>query len=749
MGDQELKKETPQPAATTEDKSAPLASAEAPALRNQMNPGNTPGANAASNPAVPSNDPANQTTKKQSGSENPTETSNKNKNTEVPKAPAADPVLERTRQAAQSEGTRSIPNTTSKKAEGETSPAPTLLKQKEMELRDRNDSKSPTHAFGSSDEVVNSIPKRKEGAPSPDIKQSNPFEGAVVPQKGYRTDKTPLPQTGSPTEPAPTQSKSSSTPQQQPSEQLPKHREVTSESSVSHTGKLIPQEKITSPSKGVQEQPTQPAITQPSNTPKKAVDSPVVPSSPLVGSAKEDKKMPQGDLQNESQQKIIRSAEIKKTEKQERVISQTNFSEQTKKESKVQEVSLPPVSRVETKTEKGKEIPLTPRKEPVSERIEPIKNKDLPPRQEASPQTKSRVVEKQIEPPPQVSVKGKAADSLKERVIIDSQRTNQAEQTRHVNLRLKGTLQETMSVERKPAVSEEVSLQKLRARLITLLLRDQESPQKALIPFILLNAGVSGARGSSGTGSTDASKLQVAAVVRVIEQASNAVKLAVKVLQGIELVENRRAIPPETLVKIKGIIQDLIRSTLPIGNDPDSITPERMEQLRARIMQLLAQAKEELMSLDASGEALEDLIEVLEDLNQLEFLEEQLLEELLLLEDPHSFDEVLLEEHVELFKIVPEKKEDEIEEVYVLSGHVVHKETAMAMANVVVYGGLLGTCITDELGSFAFHNIPAGTMVTIGLDPEFISDPVIFQGVIEAHSTVLFRVMQNIKKERR
>lgn len=611
---------------------------------------------------------------------------------------------------------------------------------------------------------------------------TNPFEGAKVPPKGYRKDQNQEPTTHGAKDKSsdtPDRGKDSTKYSDQRVHDKPSQTQVELKTG-NNTGKTLEPRATSSDSNkseiktqtSVERIPVKEVIATPSKEIVSAVGKPEIKqltdSHTLLKPASEVKTLIKGEevvvtKQDKATTQIIPSfkrEEIQVESKsllkpKEEVISpskvvdpaQTQIIKPTKQDAKVivvepnverqpikQEISLPQKA---DKPTSQKDTPI-PKQIPESKDIPPSRAVETKTLKIETPDQKTRIIPEKVIQKPEIE-KARNIESIKERILSDIFRIRQVENVKQIDSKIKEAVREISGLDRSLLTKEEAALLKLRVRLISLLLGEKEAPQKIITPTLSTKDGVAVVRNSGSAG--ESAKFPIVAVMRVIEQASTAVTLAIKVLQGIESVEAKRALPQEALTQIKGIIQDLIRSTLPIGSDPDSITPEKIELLKSRIMQLLAQAKEELMTLDASGEALEDLIEVLEDLNQLELLEEQLLEELLALEGPHDFDEVLLEEHVELIKEVPEKEEDQVEEVLVITGRVIHKETNKPMSNLVVYGGLLGTCLTDELGEFTFINIPPGTFVTLGLDPEYISDPVIFQSVIEAHTTLEFRVM--------
>lgn len=654
-----------------------------------------------------------------------------------------------------------------------------------------------------SEEVKSTIPEKptpsskdqtpqNQHAQSPfEPKTANPFEGAKVPQKGYRNE---------------TSSAKESPVTEKSSESAPKNLkgELAADKPQTHSSSQAT-EKISKPeiSSYTKENPIQGSkavtgeiISTPLKTDNKQNPAQTSSQAPIPSkSGAEIIKAPNDtkNLKSETNQPVsqepntLAKGQIVKNDTSPKVFEKKEIIDQKQQvTSKQTDPAVEPPKKaaksenISTQTEQ--KISVHPRQDPqikqekssIEERAQKVDRKQkqdfeaftIPAdktqkvvKAESNQTSKSRADDKVIAEQPksrreaisdQPLVKAPAEkirnlESLKERILSDINRASQSEQLRRVDSNIKEAIRELSSADKSfslKEIKEEATLQKLRSRLLSLLLGEKDTPQKIITPTLSSKDGIAVVR-SSGSSKDAEAKLPIVAVMRVIEQASTAVNLAVKVLQGIESVESRRSLPPEALTQIKGIIQDLIRSTLPMGSDPEAITPERIEQLRSRILQLLAQAKEELMTLDASGEALEDLIEVLEDLNQLEILEEQLLEELLALEGPQDFEEVLLEERVEIFKELPEKEEDEVEEVFAVSGQVLHRDSGKPMSNLVVYGGLLGTCLTDELGEFIFQNIPSGTFITLGLDPELKSDPAVFQGVIEAHTVVAFKVIPN------
>ena len=70
----------------------------------------------------------------------------------------------------------------------------------------------------------------------------------------------------------------------------------------------------------------------------------------------------------------------------------------------------------------------------------------------------------------------------------------------------------------------------------------------------------------------------------------------------------------------------------------------------------------------------------------------------------------------------------EVIKTYTIEGIVVDEETGSAMANVHIYGGLLGALTTDRFGAFSYINVPQDTAYMIGADklgsqftPEFFA----------------------------
>lgn len=636
-----------------------------------------------------------------------------------------------------------------------------------------------------SEEVKSTIPEKptpsskdqtpqNQHAQSPfEIKSANPFEGAKVPQKGYRNETSSTkesPGTEKSSESAPKNLKgeiTSDRPQAHSSTQT--HERSNKPEISSNTKENLTQGSKTDNKQNPVQTSSQAPIPSKSGTEiiKASNDTKNLKSESNQPLSQEPNTLAKGQiLKNEALPKVFDKKEITDQKQQvatkqidpaieppKKAVRSENILNQTENKTSAQTRQDPQIKQEKSIIEDRAQKVDRRQKQDFEAFTIPADKTQKVVKAESNQTLKSRADDKVIAEPPkskretnsdQPSVKAPAEkirnlESLKERILTDINRTNQSEQIRRVDTNIKEAIRELSSADKSMSLKEELTLQKLRSRLLSLILGEKDTPQKMITPTLSSKDGVAVVR-SSGSSKEAEAKLPIVAFMRVIEQASTAVNLAIKVLQGIESVESRRSLPPEALTQIKGIIQDLIRSTLPMGSDPDAITPERIEQLRSRILQLLAQAKEELMTLDASGEALEDLIEVLEDLNQLEILEEQLLEELLALEGPQDFEEVLLEERVEIFKELPKKEEDEIEEVFAVSGQVLHRESSMPMSNVVVYGGLLGTCLTDERGDFIFQNIPSGTFITLGLDPELNSDPVVFQGVIEGHTVVTFKV---------
>ncbi|GEM_PF-6745199 len=225
-------------------------------------------------------------------------------------------------------------------------------------------------------------------------------------------------------------------------------------------------------------------------------------------------------------------------------------------------------------------------------------------------------------------------------------------------------------------------------------------------------------------------------IIKVFETVTAISTSAERLLSKLKDPSLEKLLPPETLSKLQGLIQELIRSSLPLGTDPEGLTPERLQSLKSKIEELIAKMREELLHLDISEDDISDLIDVLESLNELEALEELLLEELILLEEPSTFEEVLAEENV---IIMPKEEEEEVEEVFILEGYVIDSETELGLPHVEVYGGLLGREITDSDGYFSFINIPKSTYITIGLDPELgRCEPEIFSITISNNEMVRF-----------
>lgn len=227
-------------------------------------------------------------------------------------------------------------------------------------------------------------------------------------------------------------------------------------------------------------------------------------------------------------------------------------------------------------------------------------------------------------------------------------------------------------------------------------------------------------------------------MIKVFETVTAISTSAERLLQKLRDPSLEKLLPPETLSKLQGLIQELVRSSLPLGTDPEGLTPERLQSLKSKIEELIAKMREELLHLDLTEDDLSDLIDVLESLNELEALEELLLEELILLEEPSTFEEVLAEENV---IILPEEAEEDVEEVFILEGYVIDSETELGISNVEVYGGLLGRELTDSDGYFSFINIPKGSFITIGLDPELgRCEPEIFSVTVSHNEMVRFFV---------
>lgn len=225
-------------------------------------------------------------------------------------------------------------------------------------------------------------------------------------------------------------------------------------------------------------------------------------------------------------------------------------------------------------------------------------------------------------------------------------------------------------------------------------------------------------------------------MIKVFETATAISTSAERLLQKLKDPSLEKLIPPETLSKLQGLIQELIRTSLPLGTDPEGLSTERLQSLKSKIEELIAKMREELLNLDLESDDLSELIDVLESINELEALEELLLEELILLEDPRTFDEVLDQENVVL---LPEEKEGEIEEVFTLEGYVIDSKTELGIQGIEVFGGLLGREITNNEGHFAFLNIPKDTYVTIGLDPELGKcEPEIFSVTVSSNEMIRF-----------
>lgn len=227
-------------------------------------------------------------------------------------------------------------------------------------------------------------------------------------------------------------------------------------------------------------------------------------------------------------------------------------------------------------------------------------------------------------------------------------------------------------------------------------------------------------------------------MIKVFETVTAISTSAERLLSKLKDPSLEKLLPPETLSKLQGLIQELVRSSLPLGTDPEGLTPERMQSLKSKIEELIAKMREELLHLDLNSDDLSELIDILESLNELEALEELLLEELILLEEPSTFEEVLQEENV---IILPEEPEEEIEEVFVVEGWVIDSVTELGISGVEVFGGLIGREITDSDGYFAFNNIPKNTFLTIGLDPDLGEcEPEVFSVTVSHNEMVRFFV---------
>jgi hypothetical protein len=227
-------------------------------------------------------------------------------------------------------------------------------------------------------------------------------------------------------------------------------------------------------------------------------------------------------------------------------------------------------------------------------------------------------------------------------------------------------------------------------------------------------------------------------MIKVFETITAISTSAERLLSKLRDPSVEKLLPPETISKLQGLIQELVRSSLPLGTDLEGLTPERIQSLKSKIEELIAKMREELLHLDLNSDDISELIDILESLNELEALEELLLEELILLEEPSTFEEVLQEENV---IILPEEPEEEVEEVFVVEGWVIDSVTELGISGVEVFGGLIGREITDSDGYFAFTNIPKNTFLTIGLDPDIGKcEPEVFSVTVYHNEMVRFFV---------
>jgi len=234
------------------------------------------------------------------------------------------------------------------------------------------------------------------------------------------------------------------------------------------------------------------------------------------------------------------------------------------------------------------------------------------------------------------------------------------------------------------------------------------------------------------------------------EKAKLVVEQSLSVIKTLQTeVKN---IPQEVFESFKSLLQDLIRSALPLSTDPESLDPEQIARLMTKIRGILSQLRDQAITSGDDLSYLDDLFDLIEEMELLELIEIELLEELLALEEARDI-ETLLEQEEALAEIEAiirrdaykklleeQQKENEVVEVFSLLVKVVD-ENDLPQQGILVYGGQLGVYSTNDFGEVKFENIEPETFVIIGLDPDLgVSKPDSFSMSITQHESVQFKI---------
>jgi len=236
------------------------------------------------------------------------------------------------------------------------------------------------------------------------------------------------------------------------------------------------------------------------------------------------------------------------------------------------------------------------------------------------------------------------------------------------------------------------------------------------------------------------------------EKAKLVVEQSLSVIKTLQ--SEIKNIPQEVFESFKSLLQDLIRSALPLSTDPESLDPEQIARLMTKIRGLLSQLRDQAIACGEDLSYLDDLLDLIEEMELLEQIEIELLEELLALEEARDV-ETLLEQEEALAEIEAiirrdaykklleeQQKEDEVVEVFSLLVKVVD-ENDLPQQGILVYGGQLGVYSTNDFGEVKFENIEPETFVIIGLDPDLgISKPDSFSMSITQHESVQFKIFR-------